>query len=270
MLRLGVINDMHLGGPVDHPGRLHNRLNYHNAERATRQAVRRLNTMGLDAVIVNGDISEHGHEAALTLAHDVFSELDAPWHILPGNHDRPAMTNGVFDRVFHQRATHGYTDLGGIGALFLRENDWDGRAGYQLGDTECDHAFEAVSRHAPDVLLVFSHVPLLSERVMPTQFLHDGSRLLDRLSSVVQGRVALFTAHLHCHLVTESPNWVQITTGSMIEYPMEVRVVEISGARLRTHVESCVDVDLAWESFDRGQWVVGRSRDREVQLSLRR
>ncbi|MCE9591993.1 MAG: metallophosphoesterase [Planctomycetes bacterium] len=270
MLRLGIINDLHLGGPVDCPGRLHNRLNYHNAERCTRQAVRRLNGLGLDAVIVNGDVSEHGHESELALAHDIFSGLRVPWHILPGNHDRAAVAGGTFDRVFGGRATHGYTDLGGVGALFLRENEWGGPIGYQLGAAESDNAFEAVARDAPDVLLVFSHVPLVAEPVMKGQSLHDGPVLLERLSSVVRGRVALLTAHLHCHIVTETPSWVQITTGAMVEYPMEVRVVEVNGARLRTRVESCVDPELAWESFDRGQWVLGRARDREAELSLRR
>jgi Icc protein len=49
-----------------------------------------------DAVLVSGDLTEHGGEAEYELAAELLAGLPAPFHVLPGNHDRRAPLRRAF------------------------------------------------------------------------------------------------------------------------------------------------------------------------------
>ncbi len=51
---------------------------------------------GADAILVSGDLTEHGGEGEYELARELLSELRAPLHVIPGNHDE----RGALRRAF--------------------------------------------------------------------------------------------------------------------------------------------------------------------------
>lgn len=51
----------------------------------------------VDAVLVSGDLTHDGGRPELELAKELLERLDAPLHVLPGNHDDRALLREVFD-----------------------------------------------------------------------------------------------------------------------------------------------------------------------------
>ena len=80
----------------------------------------------------------------------------------------------------------------------------------------------------------------------------------------------LLCGHEHWHHVTYGRDWVQCVTGSLIEYPMKVRVMTLEADSLRistlsTPVEAIASASIA--SVDApAEWVRGRIQDREYVL----
>jgi 3',5'-cyclic-AMP phosphodiesterase len=63
--------------------------------RAAVRAVRSLRPAP-DAVLVTGDLAEHGEAAEYALARDLLAELGVPVHVLAGNHDARAALRAAF------------------------------------------------------------------------------------------------------------------------------------------------------------------------------
>jgi 3',5'-cyclic-AMP phosphodiesterase len=51
----------------------------------------------VDAVLVSGDLSDDGSEESYRLAREALQRLQAPLHVLPGNHDDRGMLRAVFE-----------------------------------------------------------------------------------------------------------------------------------------------------------------------------
>ena len=85
---LAQISDLHIGANengVDPVPRLE----------AVVEAVRSLPNQA-DAVLVSGDLTHDGGQPELQLARQLLERLDAPLHVMPGNHDDRALARGAF------------------------------------------------------------------------------------------------------------------------------------------------------------------------------
>jgi 3',5'-cyclic-AMP phosphodiesterase len=86
---LAQISDLHIGAnengvdPVPHL-------------EAVVEAIRSLPN-GVDAVLVSGDLTHDGGPREFQLARELLERLDAPLHVLPGNHDSRALLRQAFD-----------------------------------------------------------------------------------------------------------------------------------------------------------------------------
>jgi hypothetical protein len=274
-MRIGIVNDLHLGHRGE--GRWHNRLLYDRAEEIARSAIAVLNRQSLDLVLVPGDITEAGTEAQLLLARDILGAIEAPWYALPGNHDRAAVRSGQFDGVFAGHLPDLYSRRDDVGLLSLREKlpaDGMRAAGYRIGDAVIEQAVARVADDRPPVLLVASHVPLVTEEAHAgghggkyAGHYADGLDLLARLESLAPRRSFIFCAHQHWHHILESPHWVQCTNAAMIEYPMEIRVVSVESAAMRISTVAAASREIAARSLDQARWVAGEKRDRDYVQS---
>lgn len=272
LMTFGILNDLHLGHSGE--GRWHNRLLYERSVEIARSAVEVLNSQDLDFVVVLGDLTQTGTPAQLRLARQILSGLSAPWYVLPGNHDRPAVQSGTFDGEFGKSVPNFYRRSDGMGLLFLREEIAADpqQSGYRIGSAQLRHAAEVVEASRPAILIVFSHIPVISERAFAEEHAgkyaghySDGTELLAILNALVRTMV-IFCAHEHWHHIAEGPGWIQCTTGALIEYPMEVRVVSAANSKLR--IESLTASPLADESLDSADWVRGRASDRLFERPL--
>lgn len=71
--RFAILTDIHVGNA--------------RAEPLARRAVADINQAGVDFVVVPGDITDDGEPEQFALAKQILDELDAPVHVVLGNHD---------------------------------------------------------------------------------------------------------------------------------------------------------------------------------------
>jgi hypothetical protein len=273
-MRIGIFNDLHLGHCGE--GRWHNRLLYERAEEIARAVVGAVNQQALERVVIVGDVTQHGTEPQVAFAREILGQINAPWYVVPGNHDRPAMCSGDFDRIFGEHAPGLYDRWGGIGVLFPRETlpaDGSHPPVYRFGSELIEQAVEAVRADKPRHLLLFSHVPLVSEENHAQEHgakyaghFMDGRELMRRLEEVTKSRIRVFCAHQHWHHILWNKRWVQCTNGAMIEYPMEFRIVHIRGDSFHMSVWPGAPPELAAQSVDLEPWTIGSPLDREVEI----
>jgi 3',5'-cyclic-AMP phosphodiesterase len=86
---LAQVSDLHIGAsekdvdPVPHL-------------EAAVEAIRALPNQ-VDAILVSGDLTHDGGRSEFRLARELLERLDAPLHVLPGNHDDRTLLREVFD-----------------------------------------------------------------------------------------------------------------------------------------------------------------------------
>ncbi|MGA4957862.1 phosphodiesterase [Streptomyces lavendulocolor] len=191
---LAHISDLHLDG----------------TERATERSARvvaylRSMTQRPDAVLVTGDIADHGAPGEYAEAARLLGTLDVPVLTCPGNHD---------ERAAYRKGLLGDTE-GGTGpvnrlhhvaghALLLCDSTVPGEDAGLLGDETLDwlaRTLDGPARGVP-ALVAFHHPPaLLHHPYVDSLNLADA----DRFATVLEGRPqvrAVLTGHAHTPAAT--------------------------------------------------------------------
>ena len=272
--RFGVLSDLHLGRSM--PGRGHNRLLHDQAETLACLAVAALNRQPLDAVFVLGDLTDDGTPQQVDRARHILSSLIHPWYVVPGDHDRMAVRSGVFDQLLGSQAAPAYFRISdGIGVVSLREDAEAVTDAFRFDGLSAARSLAALQADTPRTLLVLSHFPLVCQRTWAA--VHngrhaacppDGPLLLSHLSACVRQRVVVLCGHQHWHHSRDGANWVQCATGSMLEYPMEVRMVTLAGDALYVETLAAGVACQRRDSLDRAKWVAGGPMDRAAMFTL--
>ncbi len=136
-----------------------------------------INALGVDAVIVNGDVSADDRFEEEQTARQIIDGLDAPWHVARGNHDRAGQgeadprcgpDDDCFRTVFFPDTAASATpptrlfesfEVAGHRFVLLDSNDAAGVG--DLTDPQ-QNAFlrEELARHADQRTFVFFHHPV--------------------------------------------------------------------------------------------------------------
>lgn len=269
-LRLAFISDLHLG----HTGEdrcWHNRLLFDHAEEITRAAVAALNGQQLDAVVVLGDLTQSGGEAQLALARKVLGGLAAPWYVLPGNHDWPAVRSGAFDALFAEHVLPEYAVWDGVTVAAFRDRppSEDVPERYQQNPARTARLLARLEVERPAALLLCSHMPLLDGAAWAAAHggkdagsYIGGAEFVEELTRRVP-RLLLCCGHQHWHHVDAAPGRVQVTTAGLIEYPMEARLLTLDGDVLTGAILPLAP-EIAAQSLCDNPWVAGRAQDRDL------
>ena len=274
--RIGIMSDFHLGHSG--VGYWHNRLLYDRAEDIVRETVALLNRQSLDSVVILGDVTNDGSDAQLELARSILDKLTVPWIVIPGNHDREAVRTGRFIDVFGDHFPGLSRKVLGVESLFLPEYlPSDEYPRTELGLDFIESVIRVATRIESHNLFVFSHFPLIPQEDYAqvhngkyAKHYLDGETLLSRLSTTVPGNIACFSGHQHWHRTVEHETSMHILTGSLIEYPMEARIVSLDGERLGVSILDSARPDIARESLDSSTWVAGVEGDRSRSVVLGR
>lgn len=273
-MNIGIFGDCHLG----HSGTdfWHNRLLFDHAEEVVRETIVHLKKQSLDMVVILGDLTNNGTEEQLKQADRILSELPMPWHVVPGNHDRDGVRSGLFDSIFAGHIPGILMEEAGCLFLFLRE--YLPPVEYpktELGEEAVEKAVGLLQGRTVENLFVFSHFPLIAqagyaERYKANYAKHfcDGDELLIRLARLVSGRIISFSAHQHWHRIVTDEVFLHCMTASMIEYPMEARVVSIEDGALTVTTLPSARPESALNSLVSAEWVRGEEGDRERRITL--
>jgi calcineurin-like phosphoesterase family protein len=271
-LRIGIFNDFHLS----HSGTdiWHNWLLFDHTEQVVRRTIEILNRMSPDMVIILGDITHNGTEEQLELAKEVLSKLAMPWLIIPGNHDRESVRTGLFYKTFEKHIPDIYEEVDGIPCLFLTEYlppiDYPKT---ELGQDISNKAIGKIDHQNLKYLFIFSHFPLISQlnyanknKANYTYHYNDGEELLNRLDRLISGRIFCFSAHQHWHRIIDGYKVFHCMTASMVEYPMEARIISIENNKFTVSTIETACPRIARMSLNSAKWVYRLKNDRDFEI----
>jgi 3',5'-cyclic-AMP phosphodiesterase len=116
-----------------------------------------------DAVVISGDLAEHGAADEYEQVHELAARLEAPLYVLPGNHDERAALRRHFGLPGADAEPVQYAaDVGPVRLVALDTT----RPGEDRGELDADRLawLEATLAAAPDVptLLALHHPPLVT------------------------------------------------------------------------------------------------------------
>ncbi|MFF2101882.1 metallophosphoesterase [Streptomyces sp. NPDC058202] len=187
MTLLAHISDLHLDG----------------SERATRRATRVMDYLRelprpVDALLVTGDIADHGEEAEYEEAAQL---LTGPFPVLtcPGNHDaRPAYRKGLLGEVPDQGPINQVHHIGGT-AVLMCDSTIPGRDEGRL-DTQTlawiDTMLTALPQDTP-ALIAFHQPPVELHHPLPDSGMLQEPDRLAHLLDAHPRVVAVLTGHAH-------------------------------------------------------------------------
>jgi len=167
--------------------------------RACVSAVSR-STVTPDAVIVTGDLADHGSTYEYALVRDELAAIGLPVFVVPGNHDDRVRLRECFDLPGEGDAPIDYTaDLGALRLLML-DSTIPGEDG---GDLDRDQLawLDAKLRDAParPTILVMHHPPIRTGVSAYDSIVLDGSARLElaRILGRNDHVLAILSGHLH-------------------------------------------------------------------------
>lgn len=264
-----------------------------------------------DFVVHCGDVTDDGALASFHQAKKVMDRMGCPYYLTLGNHDtfQPG-TRGAITGLFENGdGTFYYArDLGGLRFVFLDCAYWirrDGqedehidrdiyKAGGYLGigpsKEELDWLKKELAANEGTPTIVVAHTPILSKPTFPVGSLPNGQpvkhapspytdiaeycvghkKLMQTITSARNVR-AVLTGHWHIFDVVSKDGIHHCQTGSMIEFPFEMRLAQISDGHM-----SITAVPLNDRSFQEmsllkelgNSWVAGECEDRELGIDL--
>lgn len=177
-------------------------------ERATERARRLIGVLGrlsgLDAVLVTGDIADHGTAAEYALVRDLLAELDGPVLVLPGNHDvREQFGPALLGREasgdeINQVVAVGDTDF------LLCDSTIPGRSGGRLSPATLSWLRTALTERDParPAVLAFHHPPAVLHIPFVDGIRQTGESGLAEVVSAHPEVAALVCGHAHTAATT--------------------------------------------------------------------
>lgn len=265
-MRFAIISDTHFVHPTDGTdGTLWNRQIFSRTEELANAIVDTLNESKVDFVLHCGDLTHHGDLSSLEFAANTFRRLHVPFFTVLGNHD--VAVSGARDFIANKlgRASRDffYSEyIKGVRFIFLDSNfahvhdetesevmEWRKSKTYfgvGFSTQQLRYIEEELHRDKGSTTFVVVHHPLASKpeypRISPRSlgpaerrlapvdrslFPHLGENvveILDKHSNVK----AVFSGHWHINDIVLRGGIHYIQTASLVEYPLEYRVVELS------------------------------------------
>lgn len=163
----------------------------------------------VDAVVVTGDLTDHGRVAQYERLRGMLDRLVVPYYLLPGNHDRRDNMRQVFP-------DHGYLEGGSDEinyslsiddlTLLCIDSSVPGASHGELTETTTDWLASQISDLGNRPVMVAFHHPPFDSGVghMDRQRLRDPSRLFEILGGH-QGPHQMICGHVHRFITSQTP-----------------------------------------------------------------
>ncbi len=267
-MKIAIVSDLHSG--CSGTGKWHNKQMFDFAAEITAKTVQMLNQIPADLIVILGDITHTGSREELSAAFQTLKALTPNWFILPGNHDRPAMQNNTFKYIFEEHFPQVYQKINGFPSLFLKDNIQSiNSANTVLSMDYINNILEIVKREKIHNLFIFSHIPLISQKKYADRFsaqyvphYSDGNILIDNLKKIISGKIISFCGHQHWHRIKDTGRHLLCATASLIEYPMEARLVTIHNEQINIETLNSACPIIANASLISAEWTKGTCYDR--------
>ncbi|MDX1571336.1 MAG: metallophosphoesterase [Xanthomonadales bacterium] len=239
--RVAQLTDLHLTADRGE------RLRGIDVDASARAVIDALRAWRPDLIVATGDLTERGEDEAYAHLDELCGPLDAPVHVLLGNHDDP----GAFERAQSRalrRTSH--TTLGAWQLHFLDSWLYDSPAG-RVGEARLDTLKQTL--HTGPAIVFVHHQPVPVESTwIDAMGLLDGTELVDAIG-LRSAPSVLCCGHVHQAVAgwTRGLRW--LTTPSTCNQAIPFR---------RTHEpDELRGPGFRWlELYDDGRWETGLQR----------
>lgn len=245
-LHFAQISDIHISSLGNH----HELLSAH-APDFLAGIIAALNRLAdLDFVLITGDLFDTADSFEFNRFQAVIENLDKPYHIIPGNHDRrpPGQTEGLtrrdfarqFNPQFSQRpaapqAQAGYWSISVdpqvqiIGLDSIKNEDWGG----VVDDEQLIWLEQELDTHLDKFIIVAVHHPLhplapVDDHPDYTNFVCDNGRELLGLLDAYSPVKLVLTGHHHLTKVDKLGDRLHVAAPSVSIYPLAYRTFRLS------------------------------------------
>ncbi|HPC16027.1 MAG TPA: metallophosphoesterase [Candidatus Hydrogenedentes bacterium] len=299
MWRFVHLTDTHLGSMVD--GEWNNRFLCTMMPDVMRCLRRDLAKINPDFILVTGDIASHHSRDAVFAARDLLDSLGFPYYPMGGNHDflSERMREWFLD-AFHARLPGGDTvysfthknlhfcvldpwwkwrddslcpvaeaSLHDAGGISMHGARW-AMPPHELAWLEND-----LAEHAAGPVVIATHYPAIGiprrlrrAGLCDAGHLDNGEILLDICRRHPHVK-AIFSGHVHMHIIESCDGLTHVVTGSMPEFPCEYRDVHVYDNRIEIHTCALSNTSFANRSLIPGHdYTAGMPQDRRATISL--
>ena len=241
MTRLAILSDVHLSTPeTDFPDE-----HLAHTGGVLRRAVEKIVALGVDRVIVNGDLVNMGTAVEYAAARELLKPVEDKLDALPGNHELVKGTLADFRREMN-RPPLGRSEIGGLTVLRLNTaieglTPWQWYGRLDAPSVRLLNDALAEDEHRP--LLVFCHHPVagtvrLGKHPMMAQLHGD---VLDARLQCRAGPTVLFTGHTHVADVVRRRHVTYVGCPPLGFWPHAFLVVEIEGGLMSVRTERGIE-----------------------------
>lgn len=299
MWRFIHLTDTHLGSMMD--GEWNNRFLCTMMPDVIRCLRRDLAKISPDFILVTGDIASHQSRDAVFAARDLLDSLGFPYYPMPGNHDTLSqrMRDWFLD-AFQSRLPGGDTVYSfthkGLHFCVL-DAWWKWRdeslcpvaeqslhdpsvismhgARWALPPHEIAWLEDDLTEHAGTPTIIATHYPAIPipRRLKRTGLrdaghLENGDILIELPQRHPQVK-AVFSGHVHMHVIEPHDGVMHVITGSMPEFPCEYRDVCVYSNRMEIHTCLLSDSSFAGRSLiPNRSYTAGMPEDRDAVIPL--
>lgn len=228
-VRIGVLSDLHLAAPGTADGRWINRQPLGQSAALLDAALGRLARAGVDAVILLGDLAEHGSAHELGMLNTRLRTVTVSTWAVAGNHDLAELDDPLGHLDVQSPDVSGHC----LGPLWIASG-----ALRRTGREDYVEALvpPAIGWPSSQPVVWLSHFPVLAtEHILGGAGLPHAGDLTNRRQiaealSGHDGPVIVLAGHLHVHLALSAGNVLQLDHPALVEWPHGLAVLDIADA----------------------------------------
>ena len=285
-IRFGLITDTHFCAEENFPNTYfwNNTLCNKSLDIGSK-AVDILNQLSLDFVMHCGDFTNHADITEYQAGCEILDKLNCPWHMVIGNHDVGNLTREMIlqkHKNLYYKINYGkYMFLMLDSCIATRPLE------FELSKAELEWLEDCLKNNKNKDVIILSHIPLVykpdyadfpspgtnreNSSVNTESFMKQIGYVknTDEFIGIIEKYDhvrMLLSGHWHFNSSYLWNEKVCVTTASLVEYPMEFRVIEITENAIDIRTYGLEDPDLLEQSYKdeyENKWVSGNTQDRD-------
>lgn len=298
--RFVQISDPHLGSDTD--GQWNNGFICTMMPDVMRCLRKDLAVLNPDFILATGDISSHQTRDAMFASRDLMDSLGFPYYPMGGNHDFVLEDSRKwFMEAFHRQlpVKNTYYSFDHKGLHFSVLDPWwkwaDDTlhlttepevaahqekhlkgARWELPPEQMEWLRDDLDSNADKVCLIANHFPVIDipDRLQRPGLRNSGclensAEVIELIRSRPQVK-AVFSGHMHMHIIEPDEGFTHVITGSLPEYPTEYREICVFEDRLEITTRGLSDPSFAARSLIPGKdFTSGQPGDRKATVPFR-
>ena len=204
-------------------------------------------TPNVSFVMFTGDLIDKAFEKELSAFLPHVEKLNIPWYFAFGNHD--TMVGGYlnpktymeivneYNKNYQFKKTYySFVPQKGYKAIVLDSIIRDHlTSNGKIGEEQLAWLDEELNHSKKDIVLIFTHVPVIEPFNSPNHRLLDADKVQEILNKY-KNPILVFQGHYHSAKITQMENILYVSCPALVSYPNAFRMITISNYRTKITV----------------------------------